>query len=70
MRRSTQRACLPVAFSIALLLLAGCFGSSDTSSPTTSAGPALTDLRSVSQFRSLFNEAEGKARLIVLLAPT
>lgn len=54
-----------VAAIAAVLLLAACGGSHKA--PTTSG---LTDLRSIDQLKSLFNEQSGQPRLILLISPT
>ncbi len=63
---------------LAALTLAGCTtgssGEADTTTPTTRSseqeGVRLTNLRSVEQLRTLFNEDRGTPRLILLLSPT
>ncbi|MBA2297743.1 MAG: hypothetical protein H0W14_06850 [Actinobacteria bacterium] len=79
-----MRAAAALAALAATLLLAACSGGSSdapASSPpgstsaqegsTQTAGkPALTDLRSIDQFRALFNAEQGTPRLVLLLSPT
>jgi len=47
-----------------VLAAAGCGGSHQRS------GATLTNLRSVDQLKSLFNERSGQPRLILLISPT
>ena len=57
----------------AIALLAGCGGSSkrsDSESSAPAADPQLTDLHTTGEFRSLFNAARGKPRVVLLLSPT
>jgi len=51
------------------------FGVVDTSSPWNAsqpiyAAPTLTDLKSVDDLKTLFNQDRGKPRLVLLLSPT
>ena len=59
---------------VAVALLAGCGSSSKRSDSKSSAppaaGPQLTDLHTTGEFRSLFNDAKGKPRVVLLLSPT
>ena len=59
---------------VTIALLAGCGGSSkrndSESSAPPAAGPQLTELRTTGEFRSLFNDAKGKPRVVLLLSPT
>ncbi|MGH3103943.1 MAG: hypothetical protein ACRDN6_07605 [Gaiellaceae bacterium] len=65
------RACLIAAATCLVLVLGGCAGGSEGESESKPAsGTALVDLRSVDQLRTHFNEKEGVARLILVLAPT
>ena len=41
----------------------------NTSTPIYAA-PALTDLKSVDELKTLFNQDRGKPRLVLLLSPT
>ena len=72
-RRAGARNPLPLAALAVALVLAGCGGGSEESEgeqarPNATAG--LTDITSVEQFRTRFNESAGKPRLVLLLAPT
>jgi hypothetical protein len=58
-----MRAVFAIAAAV-VLAAAGCGGSPQRSSGT------LTDLRSVDQLKSLFNERSGEPRLILLISPT
>jgi hypothetical protein len=73
----TRRA-LALAVAALVLLGAGC-GSGERASEraaqpgtTTATAPStqLTDLRDISQVRSLFNSRSGEPRLILLVSPT
>ena len=74
----TRRRPALVVLLAAVLAVAGCgSGSSDetgTPRPTTPSskqdGVQLTDLTSVEQLRTRFNEDRGAPRLILLLSPT
>ena len=64
-----------LALLAAALAIAGCgSGSSDEGTPATSSserdGVRLTDLTSVEQLRTRFNDDRGTPRLILLLSPT
>jgi hypothetical protein len=68
---TTVRRASCILIALLALPLAGCLGSSsDMPSSAERSEPALTDLESVDQFRSLFNESTGTPRLLVLLSPT
>ena len=65
-----------LALVAAALAIAGCGGggSTDGATPATSSserdGVRLTDLTSVEQLRTRFNDDRGTPRLILLLSPT
>jgi hypothetical protein len=57
--------------SAAAVLVAGCGASTHTGGATGSApGSRITQLKAVSQLRSVFNAHDGTPRLLVLASPT
>lgn len=65
MRRALMLAAVLVA-----PLLAGCGGGGGKHAATGAAQATLTDVHSTAQFRSLFNQASGEPRLVVIVSPT
>jgi hypothetical protein len=55
-----------VAVAVLVVLASGCGSSTNGSSAPT----RLTDLRDITQLRSLFNSRSGEPRLILLVSPT
>ena len=64
MRHATRGSILLV---LALLVAAGCGGSSHTASTSKRT---LSDLRDIGQLKTAFNAASDEPRLIVLISPT
>ena len=58
-----------VVLVVAVALLAGCGGSATKASAPAGDDP-VTDIRNVLDLRSAFEANAGKARLLILLAPT
>ncbi len=58
-----------VVLVVAVALLAGCGGSATKASAPAGDDP-VTDIRNVLDLRSAFEADAGKARLLILLAPT
>jgi hypothetical protein len=54
----------------AIVLLGGALSTAPVVAQRTSATPALSDLASVQELRTLFNADRSRARLVLLLSPT
>jgi len=66
-----RRLIVLVASAAVVVLAAGCGASTPTGGATGSAqGSPITQLRAVSQLRSVFNAHDGTPRLLVLASPT
>jgi outer membrane biogenesis lipoprotein LolB len=62
------RAAVITLLAAAVLAAAGCGGNSTKTSATSQR--RLTDLQTISQLQTAFQNASGQPRLIVLLSPT
>ncbi len=61
---------LVVALGLAVLLSGAVPRLTRTLESPASATPALSDLQSVEELKTLFNRDQGKPRLVLLLSPT